>query len=66
MIIISFTIADITIIMTNLTKDRTFQVIAFEAIATFILTYGACASGRHSASNVIVSCALFLGIAISA
>ena len=51
--------------MKNLIKNRTFHIIAFEALGSFILTYGVCTSGKHFAPDVVIASALFLAIAQS-
>lgn len=51
--------------MKNLIKNRTFHIVAFEALASFILTYGVSTSGKHFAPDVVISSALFLAIAQS-
>lgn len=51
--------------MKNLIKNRKFHIIAFEALGSFILTYGICSSGKHFAPDIVIASAFFLAISQS-
>jgi hypothetical protein len=51
--------------MKNLIKNRKFHIILFEALGSFILTYGICSSGMHFAPDIIIASALFLAVSQS-
>ena len=48
--------------MKNLIKNRTFQLTLFEALGSFIMTYGFCTANQHSAPDIVVASSLFLAI----
>ena len=48
--------------MKNLIKNRQMHIFAFEAMGSFILTYGVCTAGKHFTPDVIIASALFLAI----
>ena len=51
--------------MKNLIKNRKFHLIMFEALGSFIFTYGFSTAGLHEAPDIIIASSLFLAISQS-
>ena len=51
--------------MKRLIRSRTFHILFFESIASFILVYGSCSAGSHFAPDIIVAASFFLAVGLT-
>ncbi len=51
--------------MKGLIKNRSFHILFFESLGSFILVYGACSANLHVAPDIIVAASFFLAVCLT-